>query len=167
MSVLHSHFLSGLCCPQASHSAFHVWEVTGGPKPGHAGSCPHLPALSPLLGRLVVWSCAFSRSCRSLLPLPGFCFNLSVAEMQSTQRAYFYQRFPILHLEPGDWPPGVAALVCGASRAVASASAASSCPLALLPDCPALVRPALWEGSPHRRPLVENQPNQETSRYRS
>lgn len=120
-----------------------------------------------LLGRLVVWSCAFSRSCRSLLPLPGFCFNLSVAEMQSTQRAYFYQRFPILHLEPGDWPPGVAALVCGASRAVASASAASSCPLALLPDCPALVRPALWEGSPHRRPLVENQPNQETSRYRS
>lgn len=23
--------------------------------------------------------------------------------MQNTQRAYFYQRFPILHLEPGDW----------------------------------------------------------------
>lgn len=105
LSVLHSHFLSGLCCLQASHSASHVWEVTGGPKPGHAGFCPRLPALQPLLGRLVAWSCAFSRSHRSLLPLPGFCFNLSVAEMQSTQRAYFYQRFPILHVEPGDWPP--------------------------------------------------------------
>lgn len=29
--------------------------------------------------------------------------SLSVAEMQNVQRAYFYQHFPILHLEPGDW----------------------------------------------------------------
>lgn len=28
--------------------------------------------------------------------------SLSVAEMQKVQRAYFYQHFPILHLEPGD-----------------------------------------------------------------
>jgi len=28
--------------------------------------------------------------------------SLSVAEMQNVQRAYFYQHFPILHLEPGD-----------------------------------------------------------------
>lgn len=33
----------------------------------------------------------------------GFFFDVSVAEMQNVQRAYFYQHFPILHLEPGDW----------------------------------------------------------------
>lgn len=64
---------------------------------------PPTSALPPLLGRLVV---AFSVSVTPSSSLPGFCFNFSVAEVQSTQRAYFYQRFPILHLEPGDWPPG-------------------------------------------------------------
>lgn len=80
---------------------------------------PCLSALPPLLGRLVASAlCVLTVSVGVSSLLPGFCFNLSVAEMQSTQRAYFYQRFPILHLEPGDWPPGVASLVCGASRPV-------------------------------------------------
>lgn len=59
------------------------------------------PAVPPLLGSGVLFPCF----CRFLLSSAWFCFNLSVAEMESTQRAYFYQRFPILHLEPGDWPP--------------------------------------------------------------
>lgn len=37
--------------------------------------------------------------------------------MQSTQRAYFYRRFPILHLESGDGLPAVASL-CGLPRTV-------------------------------------------------
>lgn len=45
-------------------------------------------------------------------PPPGSCFNLSVAEMQSTQRAYFYRRFPILHLESGDWLPACTGVSC-------------------------------------------------------
>lgn len=80
---------------------------------------PRLTVLLPLLDRLMALELCFSAvSFGFSSPLPGFCFNLSVAEMQNTQRAYFYQRFPILHLEPGDWPPRVASLVCGASRAV-------------------------------------------------
>lgn len=64
-----------------------------------------------LLRRLVALKPFFFCLSFSLSPLPGSCFNLSVAEMQNTQRAYFYRRFPILHLESGDWLPGVGSLV--------------------------------------------------------
>lgn len=115
-----------MCCAATCSQAEASQGSTVTDKPG-ASLCgrrsvaldqpPRFPSGSspqPLLSSeavLFVGSAGFS------LPLPGFCFNLSVAEMQSTQRAYFYQRFPILHLEPGDWPPGVAS-VCGASRPV-------------------------------------------------
>ena len=80
---------------------------------------PHFTAFPPLLGRPVALELfSFLVSVRSSFPPAWFCFNLSVAEMQNTQRAYFYQRFPILHLEPGDWPPGGVTLVCAASGAV-------------------------------------------------
>lgn len=140
-----------LCWPQTSHSAFHTWEVTGSPKAGRAGSRPHTAALPPLLGRLVV---AFSVSVTFSSSLPGFCFNLSVSEMQSTQRAYFYQRFPILHLEPGDctW---VASLVCGASRAVRQMLLLSfSYRWPFLPACPFPGLPLACGQAPPRRPIA-------------
>lgn len=68
--------------------------------------------------------------------------------MQSTQRAYFYRRFPILHLESGDWLPALG-LLCAIPRAVyvlhvsvfLSLPHSSSClavpvPCAALGSCP-------------------------------
>lgn len=76
---------------------------------------PHRSAVSAFLpfflSRRVALKLFFFCLSFSPSPLPGSCFNLSVAEMQNTQRAYFYRRFPILHLESGDWLPGVGSLV--------------------------------------------------------
>lgn len=100
----------------------------------------------------------------SLFPLPGFCFNLSVAEMQSTQRAYFYQRFPILHLEPGDWPLECRPRVWCIQGCAANASARFSLPVgssACLCPFPCLAL-GLWAGSSphtHHRPPVEKRAN--------
>lgn len=90
---------------------------TGGPSLNHTGlQPPSLPVLLPLLLRALVALKLFFLSL--IFPsLPGSCFNLSVAEMQSTQRAYFYRRFPILHLESGDWLPALG-LLCAIPRAV-------------------------------------------------
>lgn len=110
------------------------------------------PAVPPLHGRLVALEFSFLASVGSSFASAWCCFNLSVAEMQSTQRAYFYQRFPILHLEPGDWPPGVLTLVCGASRAVWGTLLPSvPTPWLFLPDCPfPWSAPGLWAGCQSR-----------------
>lgn len=70
--------------------------------------------------------------------------------MQSTQRAYFYRRFPILHLESGDWLPALG-LLCAIPRAVyvlhvsvlLSLPHGSSC-LAVPVSCAALVSCPLY-----------------------
>lgn len=96
--------------------ARHLPQVTSPPR--WLQPLPHRSAVSKpheflplLLGRLVSLKLFFFCLFFSPFPLPGSCFNLSVAEMQNTQRAYFYRRFPILHLESGDWLPLVGSVV--------------------------------------------------------
>lgn len=124
----------------------------GGPSLKHTGlQPPSLPVLFPLLLRtLVALKPVLFLSLIFPSPLPGSCFNLSVAEMQSTQRAYFYRRFPILHLESGDWLPALG-LLCAIPRAVYvlhvsvlfSLPHGSSC-LAVPVSCAALVSCPLY-----------------------
>lgn len=87
--------------------------------PASAAQVCSIPASCICLSSLVDWllEADLFLSLLSPSPPPGSCFNLSVAEMQSTQRAYFYRRFPILHLESGDGLPAVASL-CGLPRTV-------------------------------------------------
>lgn len=135
------------CCSRhagrTQPGCLHVWGVTRWPR----ALLRRFPAPTPiafpplLLGRLVALESFFLIvSVGFSLSSAGFCFDLSVAELLSAQRAYFYQRFPILHLEPGDWPPSGVCVWCIRSCArSASASfppALGSCCLPIPLVCP-------------------------------
>lgn len=111
--------------------------------PARGSPITHPSAVPPLRGRPVALEFFFLASVDSSSPSAWFCFNLSVAELQSTQRAYFYQRFPLLHLEPGDCPPPGADPCVRCDTLLLSVPA----PWLFLPDrpCPRFA-PHLWAG---------------------
>lgn len=135
--MLRNPLLSGRAPLQAASAlegcgAVHMTQgMTADPRllPSFLVPAPHCVSLLLPLGRLAASEYLFSLFLSvSPSPLPGFCFNPSVAEMQRTQRAYFYQRFPILHLESGDWLLGVVSCVWRVPKPCENAVAEFSTP---------------------------------------